>query len=155
MSDETTTTTPSPQYTTKRLVCLGMRVYKDTKRAQHWAEVLDGNEIGEGHVYTPNLIASAPGLIYEVKFNEAGNAVAKGPNAPVYEGLYPDENLRAQWKLAHDTAETYLRKVARQRKDAEDNALTNLLEPIRELYHNTNYQERKALLAVVMEYITR
>ena len=71
-----------------------------------------------------------------------------------YAGQDEDEKRVAAWTLEDRAAVAERDRAARLRKDSYDRLL-EILEPLRAEYRRTNGPGRRAMLATIIEYVTR
>lgn len=97
-------------------------------------------------------LTGQPGSVYEVSQTLDGKSIY--PTEAKYKGLWPDQDQRMEWQAAHRVAVTDndLRKKAKK-EGQEDNF--SALRPFRLRYDKLVSQNQKAaLLAQVIAYIT-
>lgn len=94
------------------------------------------------------------GGIYEGELDvETGTAYGRWS----YKGLDQaiSEETRAEWRAKEEADLAVLARKKREKKDRQDDPLQKILEPVRKAYRETNTVGRRAILAKVLEYITR
>jgi hypothetical protein len=107
--------------------------------------VYDGKE-------SRKYLTGSPGSIYTVPQVKGGTSIYSSQAR--YKGLWPDEEQRFKWQAEHRTATTTsdLRRKAKK-EGGEDNFAA--LRPIRQKYGRlVSQDQRAALLAQVIAYIT-
>ena len=106
------------------------------------------------HVYEEKFAKKAfirTGGMYSVEFS-ADFSRARVTQA-TYVALWPDEKDRIVWQ-ASDTAITVARAANKRRKlDLSSNAIKNALQPLRDVWLNTNYTGRLALEVQILAYL--
>jgi len=147
------------------LVYVGSRITSSNELSDYWMQVTS-EQFDEG-IMPPNAdncyncyaaksvkknIGGSPGACYAVPQIVSSSSIYSGEAK--YQGLWPDENQRLKWQLDHRTAITTIDLRKKSKKEsAEDNFA--LLLPIREKYGKLISQnQRAALLAQVIAYIT-
>lgn len=97
------------------------------------------------------------GGIYEgeVSTDENGREVAHNVGRWEYKGTYPNLDLRTSLRALSDAAVAIHDAWKRKKEDAADDPILSALEPIRKAYKATNTVGKRALMAKVMEYLSR
>ena len=139
-----------------KIVYHGVRLGRNYAKLHVYQEIdAENNLIGvvTGFSGKKSLLPATPGAILTAKASRDEENELQTIHGPCrYDGLYPDSDMRAKWRVEHDSALTMLRL----KKEAQENALLECLEPLREAYANSYTPlQRRVLLATVVEYITR
>jgi len=102
------------------------------------------------------------GGVYEVTVDRSsGQAVAMGKAQ--YTKQLTDANVpgepchvrRARWEMEDRLAEADRQRRQREKAGKQDSGFGKLLQPVRDAYRATNYQGKRDLLALMLEFITR
>ncbi len=162
MSDNTPTTPALLVYT-------GVRINGKGDGTLHWWVNVTPEELDEGTLpaeigsrersYAGKLsvkyMAAAVGTVYEVPEAPGSDQRTIYPGEARYKGLWPDQEQRTKWQVEHRTATTTisLRKQSKA-EGSEDNFAA--LAPFRAKYKKLISQDqRAALLAQMIAYVTR
>ena len=95
------------------------------------------------------------GGVYEVPQVIGDKEHSIFPGSAKYLGLWPNQDLRTEWQIEDRTATTAIDIEKRQKKDAADDNFA-VLQPFREKYKRLISQnQRAALMAQIIAYITR
>lgn len=98
-------------------------------------------------------MSGSPGSVYEVQ-ETIDEKASIYPTDSRYKGLWPNDDDRARWQVAHRTAKTTMDLRKQKAKDASQDNLA-FLRPVRQKYAKLVSQDQKAaLLAQVIAYIT-
>ncbi|KKK98983.1 hypothetical protein LCGC14_2637260, partial [marine sediment metagenome] len=112
-----------------KIVYHGVRLGRNYAKLHVYQEIdAENNLIGEitGFSGKKSLLPGTPGTILtaNVSRDEAGEMQTIRGQCN-WTGLYPDLDMRAKWRVEHDSALTILRL----KKEAQENALLECLEP--------------------------
>ena len=139
---------------TERWVYIGPTLVAGGKVGQQWVNESAPNS--ETHVFTKLVKAPYIGSIYEIEIvarNDDGSVkTARCSNKHV--GLFRDGDLLSQWEIASNAFDT-LRALERQEKVLGKESIKEALEPFIKAMHKTNYEGRRAIKVLVVEYLER
>lgn len=168
MSDEKKADdTQQPETETILLVYVGSRIGKKDKLLDLWVAVTpeqfetatlpaedethDAYRVYEGKESRKYLTGS-PGSVYEVPQVKGSTSIYSSKAR--YRGLWPDEEQRLKWQVEHRTATTTTDLRKKAKKEAGEDLFAPL-RPLREKYGRlVSQDQRAALLAQVIAYIT-
>lgn len=115
----------------------------------------DGELTGREFVYRFKrghlLHGASVGQTFELELDEEGGELSK---VGAYKGLLPLDLLR-KLQLEQESVDTERRVIQNRKKDASFDSVEDLLAPIAQIYKRMTPLRRRALLAFVIERITR
>lgn len=97
------------------------------------------------------------GGIYEgrIKTEDDGAQYALKTGTWKYSGYIDDEELRAEWRAQDLAAQSDLAVHRKVKEDRSNDPMYEALKPIQRAMRKTNATGRRAIMASVLEYITR
>jgi len=104
-----------------------------------------------------NLVPGRPGMVYafDIEVSPTGEADGILGENREYLGTWPHHDQVTGWQLRHDHEGALARTKKQAKKERGRNFWQERLDPVRDLYRNTRTVDRAALLAMIVEYITR
>lgn len=130
-------------------------------------EMLESGEIAEEYIKEHSFnfsgkalknaakyMGGSAGIVYSVE-QPADNPNSLFTGTASYRGTWPDQERRAAWQLADQTAGQQIALAKKAKKAKADDAVLECLEPIREAYRNARGMQRNLILARAVQYITK
>ncbi len=117
------------------------------------------DEHGEDKIFTKPLGGGKGsdilGGLYEgvIAYREDGHTVAMGKWK--WCGQYADEQLLVEWRASEEAALAEKKYEDKRKKAQKSNPLYDSLGPIKAAYRRTNAAGKRAILAQVIEFISR
>jgi hypothetical protein len=153
---DTETTTVEDVKITTLFVCKGKRFDYNDKTLQVVIQQTDDESalIGADRFFTLNnksaLKNFALGVVYSVE-TLGDNTIY--PGTMKFVRLWNNEEDRSIWALEEKAAETQMYSVQRNKNAAKQAEIIEALEPLRQAYLRTNYQNREAMELAVLRYL--
>jgi hypothetical protein len=124
----------------------------ETGYAGFLVEANEGTELN-GYPFNPSgkfsALGAAPGAIYEVELNEEGTTITYKQKARPVALWHNPEDVKA-WRAKHIAA----KNADATLKAIKVNTLYEALAPVKMAYRNSNTNQRTALLAEIIRYVT-
>lgn len=146
--EETTTRTKA------KIVYIGLRRANDGSNMHVYHSLNEDGTIDatKKHAFDKKLTRGAVGSVLEVEFSE--NTVHYNKSGAPF-GFHKDFKQVAEWRAESEAIETADKARKEREKLISTNALKEALEPVRSAYLRCRPQDRTAMLANVIEMITR
>lgn len=146
------------ELTQKERVCIGNRLNSKGKVEPFWMELNENDEaVGNSFSFTKPLKGARTGNIYLFtgKVDEEGRFTfyMKGEHAPRYSAQYARQPTLLAWQTEDKKA--VLVEALKKQQAKTGGELLASLKPIKDAYRNSNTQGRAALLALVIQEITK
>jgi hypothetical protein len=125
-----------------------------TAKVPGWVmrEVAPDGTLGSERVYPVKGIRVNVGGIYTVEAKADDPAVIF-PGTLAYEGHWPDQNERGRWYALARAFEAADQARKQGQKEVTRNLISEALEPLRNIYHRTNFQGQVALEVLILTYL--
>jgi len=130
-------------------------------------EMLDDGEIADDYIEEHSFnfsgkslknaakyMGGSAGIVYSIE-QPADNLNSVYTGTARYHSMWPDEERRAAWQMADQTAGQQIALAKKAKKAKSDDAVLECLEPIREAYQRARGMQRSLILARAVQYITR
>jgi hypothetical protein len=72
-----------------------------------------------------------------------------------YHGLWPDQEQRGVWQTMDRATDLEVKTISKMSTDASENAMLEVLKPLRREYHRTNAQGKLALEVLLLSWLRR
>lgn len=99
-------------------------------------------------------MGGSAGIVYAVE-QPADNPNSLFTGTAAYRGTWPDQEQRATWQMADQTAGQQIALAKQAKRAKSDDAVLECLAPIREAYSQARGMQRSLILARAVQYITR
>jgi len=156
---------PDEAYKLERWVYIGERFVAERKKMYYvWHAIQEDGSLGEAHWYEKDPFSGFVGAIYQVWVAKEVDVTwhkSAGDKRPKYEGRWGETGLEVhqeqllKWKLYSDQARAYERLLKARDKDSKYDAVREQLAPVKEVLARQIGGNRTAMLAVILDYLTR
>ena len=122
----------------------------------HLYSMMDGKSITDKkHIYGKKLHKGNIGCVLDCEFSPDHQTVYYSKQFYPKSFLGWDNETVIQWRAESEAIETAERKKREGMKNATQNPLKELLDPLRDTYRGLSTSDRQCMLANIIEYITR
>lgn len=143
---------------TVELVCTGGFITTKDKLAYTFQEVRSDGSLSP-EILSWDKFSGQPGTVYTVESSSREAFDQKGSiftNSCRYLRSWPNRDQAAEWQAKLNTAQVNLTATkAEEKEKVLMDEFRNRLRPIRRFYQKTNYQNKQALIAIVIRELQR
>jgi hypothetical protein len=134
-------------------VCTGKELTHEGKAVIGFIPIVDddGTLAEKRHRFDAKGLSVIVGGVYLVQTN--GESLL--PGRMEWQRTYEFTNLVAVWQTLARAADLELRRQSQEKGAGKINHLLEVLEPLREAYHSTDWRTQKAVELIVLDYLRR
>lgn len=149
MSDETEVMKPY------KVVCTGVAELADGKLGTILQQVNDDGTVDpRNRIFDEKKCTKAfirTGGVYEIEANDTFTRAFVA--SPKYQGMWANEHDRVKWQATERSIKLARAAKKQMKDDVSQNAMMDVLAPIREAYRKTNHLGRLAIEVQVLAYL--
>ena len=152
---ETTDEMKADGFAWTRAVYLGRRLGRGGILCHAWAFDLEApdNPDSQGWYKKPHAPGAPVGGVYWLAKNDEGTVKRGGDQDPHYDSRRPDAECLA-WQAKDRAAAAVKRSQNAVKREARRNLIEETLAPLRDVYRQMSRQERRILVADILEAVT-